>query len=90
MRAGREAILELAARHGAKNVRLFGSGARGEGGPTSDVDWLVEMEKGRSRLDFVGLWQDLEGLLGCKVDVVEAEGLHWYIRDKVLKEAVPL
>jgi len=86
----REAILNLAAQHGARNVRVFGSVARGEAGPESDVDFLIEMEEGRSLLDLVAFWQDLEELLGRKVDVVERTGLHWYIRDKVLKEALPL
>jgi len=86
----RDEVLRIAASYGARNVRVFGSVARGEVGPKSDVDFLVEMEEGRSLLDLVGLWQDLENLLGCKVDVVEPEGLHWYIRDRVLQEAVPL
>jgi hypothetical protein len=86
----REGILRLAAQHGAKNVRIFGSAARGEAEASSDIDFLVEMEDGRSLLDLVGLWQDLEELLGRRVDVVEPEGLHWYIRDRVLEEAVPL
>jgi len=83
-------ILQIAAQHGAKNVRIFGSAARGDSGPSSDIDFLVEMEERRSLLDLVGLWQDLEALLGRKVDVVEPEGLHWYVRDRVIKEAVPL
>jgi len=86
----RDEVLRIAASYGARNVRVFGSVARGEVGPKGDVDFLVEMEEGRSLLDLVGLWQDLENLLGCKVDVVEPEGLHWYIRDRVLQEAVPL
>ena len=86
----REEVLRVAARHGARNVHIFGSAARGEAGPSSDVDFLVELEEGRSLLDLVGLWQDLERLLDRPVDVVEPEGLHWYIRDKVLREAVPL
>jgi len=90
LKTKREDVLRVAARHGARNVRVFGSAAKGEAGPTSDVDFLVEMEPGRSLLDLVGLWQDLEELLGRKVDVVEDEGLHWYIRDRVLKEAVSL
>jgi predicted nucleotidyltransferase len=86
----REDVLRVAARHGARNIRVFGSAARGEAEPSSDVDFLVELEEGRSLLDLVGLWQDLEKLLERPVDVVEPEGLHWYIRDKVLREAVPL
>jgi predicted nucleotidyltransferase len=90
LQANREAILRLAAFHGAKNVRVFGSAARGEAGPESDIDFLVEMEEGRSLLDLVGLWQDLEQMLDHPVDVVESEGLHWFIRDRVVQEAVPL
>jgi hypothetical protein len=90
LKAKRADILRIAALHGARNVRIFGSAARGDEGPTSDVDFLIELEEGRSVLDLAGLWQDLEELLARKVDVVEPEGLHWYIRDRVLKEAVPL
>ncbi len=90
LKAKREEILRIAAKHGARNVRVFGSAARGEAGPASDVDFLVEMEEGRSLLDHVALWQDLEELLGCKVDVVSDKALHWYIRDRVRAQAVPL
>lgn len=86
----REDILRIAARHGARAVRVFGSAARGDSGPSSDVDFLVELEDGRSLFDLVGLQQDLEKTLERPVDVVEPEGLHWYIRDKVLSEARPL
>lgn len=86
----RKAILAAAARHGATNVRVFGSVARGEAGPASDLDVLVDLEPERSLFDLGGLLVDLEGLLGCKVDVVTEKGLHWYVRDRVLREAVPL
>ncbi|HEY0069718.1 MAG TPA: nucleotidyltransferase domain-containing protein [Chloroflexia bacterium] len=86
----REEILAIATNHGARNVRLFGSVARGDAGSDSDVDILVEMEPGRSLLDLSGLLLDLEDLLGCSVDVATENGLHWYIKDKVLREAVPL
>jgi predicted nucleotidyltransferase len=86
----REEILRIAAEHGARNVRVFGSAARGAAGAESDVDFLVEMEPGRSLLDHVALCQDLEELLGCKVDVVSEKALHWYIRDRVIAEAIPL
>lgn len=86
----REDILRVAAQHGAQKVRVFGSAARGDAGPDSDLDFLVEFEEGRSLLDVTALWQDLEELLGRKVDIVEPEGLHWYIRDRVLREALPL
>ena len=90
LQAKRADILRIAAQYGARNVRVFGSAARGEEGPSSDVDFLIEFEEGRSVLDLAGLWQDVEELLGRKVDVAEPEGLHWYILDRVLKEAVPL
>lgn len=86
----REEILATATKHGARNVRLFGSVARGDAGPDSDVDILVELEPGRSLLDLSGLLLDLEELLGCSVDVATENGLHWYVRDRVLREAVPL
>lgn len=86
----REEILRLAAKHGARNVRIFGSVARGEAGPESDIDFLVEAGPIHSRFFPGGFLADLEELLGRKVDVVSEKGLHWYIRDRVLKEAVPL
>lgn len=86
----REEILKLAARRGARNVRLFGSLARGEEEAGSDVDLLVEMEEGRSLLDLSHLLQDMEDLLGCPVHVVEPEALHRVIRRRILEEAVPL
>jgi len=70
----RAQILELAARHGASDVRLFGSVARGDEGPDSDVDFLVRMNQGRSLFDVGGLLMDLQDLLGCKVDVVTEHG----------------
>jgi predicted nucleotidyltransferase len=86
----REAILRIAREHGAVTVRVFGSVARGDANSESDIDFLVELEDGRSLLDLSRLWQDLEDLLERRVDIVEPNGLHWYIRDRVLHEAVPL
>ncbi len=86
----REQILRIAARHGARNVRVFGSIARGEADESSDIDLLVEMEPGRSLLDLGGLWSELNDLLGVRVDVVTEPGLRTRIRDRVLREAVPL
>ena len=86
----REEILRIAAQRGAYNVRIFGSAVRGEAGPDSDVDFLVELEPGRSLFDLGGLLMDLQSLLGREVDVVTEAGLHWYIRDQVLAEAKPL
>ena len=90
LKAKRQEILDIAARHGAHNLRVFGSVARGESGPKSDLDILVEMEPGKSLMDHVALMQDLEDLLQRKVDVVSERALHWYIRDRVLAEAIPL
>jgi predicted nucleotidyltransferase len=86
----REKILELAARHGASNVRVFGSLARGEGSEGSDLDLLVTLEDTRSLLDLVGLKQDIEDLLHRPVDVVTEPALSPYIRGRVLAEALPL
>jgi uncharacterized protein len=86
----REDILRIAAQHGAHNVRVFGSVARGDARPDSDVDLLVEMEAGRSLLDLGGLLMDLQALLGREVDVVTDKGLRDRIRTRVLQEARPL
>jgi predicted nucleotidyltransferase len=83
----RQEILHIAARHGAYNVRVFGSTASGESGPDSDVDFLVDMEPGRSLFDMGGLLVELQDLLGRQVDVVTEQSLHWYIRDQVIAEA---
>ena len=86
----RDDILQAAAERGAYNVRVFGSVARGEASSESDLDLLVDLEPNRSLFDLGGLLADLEDLLGCRVDVVTEQGLHWYIRDRVLSEARPL
>jgi uncharacterized protein len=90
LKSKRADILQVAAQHGARNVRVFGSVARGEARPDSDVDVLVELETGRSLLDLGGLLMDLQDLLGREVDVVTEPGLRDRIRERVLKEAVPL
>jgi hypothetical protein len=86
----RDEILRLAAKHGARNVRVFGSAARGEADTLSDVDLLVEMDPERSLLDLGGLWTDLHELLGVPVDVVTERGLRESIRQRVLEEAIAL
>lgn len=82
--------MRTASKHGARNVRIFGSVARGEARPDSDVDLLVEVGPDRTPFFPGGLIADLEELLGKKVQVVTPEGLHWYIRERVLEEAVAL
>jgi uncharacterized protein len=86
----REEILRIAASHGARNVRIFGSVARGESDETSDIDFLVDMEPDRSLFDVGGLLSDLRELLGRKVDVVSEKGIYWLLRRRILKEAKPL
>ena len=90
LRNKRNEILDIAARHGARKMRIFGSVLRGEAKLNSDVDFLVELETGRSLLDIIAIKQDLEDLLGCKVDVVTEAALSPYIRDEVLGQAVSL
>ena len=90
LKAKRPTILQIAAQHGASNVRVFGSVARGEDNTESDVDFLVTLADDRSLLDLVGLWQDLEDLLEQKVDVVTDGGLNERMRERVLREAVAL
>ena len=86
----RNDILRIAAQHGVQRIRVFGSVARGEAGPTSDVDFLIEVGPQHSPFFPGGLVADLEALLGRRVDVVEPEGLYAPLKDAVLKEAVPL
>jgi predicted nucleotidyltransferase len=86
----REEILRVAAKHGARNVRVFGSVARGKADTQSDVDFLVDMEPGRNLLDMGGLLMDLRKLLGREIDVVTERSLKPRIRTRVLQEAVVL
>lgn len=86
----RDEILVLANRHGARNVRLFGSVARGQANEESDLDVLVEAGPKTTAFFPGGLVADLEDLLGCKVDVLTEGALHPYVRERVLAEAVPL
>jgi uncharacterized protein len=86
----RNEILAIAQKHGAYNVRVFGSVVRDEDDELSDVDFLVDMTKGRSLLDMGGLLMDLQNLLGRKVDVTTEKGLRSRIRARVCREARPL
>lgn len=83
-------ILRIAKRHGAGNVRVFGSMARGEADDQSDLDLLVEMREGSSLLDHAALWLELQEIFTRKVDVVSENGIKDRIRERVLREAVPL
>ena len=86
----KDQILALAAKYGASNVRVFGSVARGTADENSDVDFLVNLAPGRSLFDLGGLLYELQKLLGRNVDVITPAGLRPRIRDRVLKEAVPI
>ncbi len=86
----RDEILRVASRHGAYNVRVFGSVARGDARPDSDVDFLVDVGPKRTAFFPGGLIADLEELLGRRVEVVTPGGLYARLRDRVLREAVPL
>jgi predicted nucleotidyltransferase len=86
----RHEILSIAASHGARNVHVFGSFARGEAVVGSDLDLLVQLDPGYSLLDIIAIKQDLEDLLGCEVDVVTEAAISPYIRERVLREATAL
>lgn len=90
LRARRDELLQLADSHGARNVRVFGSVARGDADGSSDVDFLVDMEQGRSLFDLGALLMDLRDALGCDVDVVTEKGLRERIKPRVLAEAQEL
>jgi uncharacterized protein len=90
LQSKRKEILQIARRNGATNVRVFGSVARGEARPDSDIDFLVDLEANRSLLDLARLLRELQDLLNCPVDVVTEAGLRPRLRPQVLKEARPL
>ena len=90
LKSRRNDILQIAAKHGAHNVRVFGSVARGEADSQSDIDLLVEFKRGTTLLGHAALIQELEEFLGVKVDVVSDRGLRERVRDRVLNEAVAL
>jgi hypothetical protein len=88
LRENRDEILRIAAGHGGQDLRIFGSWARGEARPDSDIDILVKLDPGHSLLDLIAIEQDLEDLLGCKIDVLTEASISPYIREQVLKDAV--
>ena len=90
LKAKRDEILRTAIKYGVSNVRIFGSVARGEADTASDIDLLVDVEPGRTLFDLSELLFDLQELLGHDVDLVTEKGLHNRIRERVLKEAIPL
>ena len=90
LKARREELLSVAARYGARDVRVFGSIARGEAGPGSDVDLLVTLDPGVTLLKHAALVRELEALLGMKVDVVSDRGLRPRVRERVLRDAIPV
>lgn len=90
VQSNRDEILRIAAKHGARNVRVFGSVARGQAGLTSDLDLLVQLDPGYSLLDLIAIKQDVEDLLHCEVDVVTEAAISPYIRDQVLREVTAL
>ncbi len=90
LKGRRRSLLRLADRCGARNVRLFGSVARGEAGPKSDVDLLVDMDAGRGMFDLIEFEEKAADLLGCEVDVLTVPALSPYLRDRILAEARPL
>ena len=90
LRQRRHEILKLASQHGACNVRVFGSAARGEADGDSDIDFLVELEPDRTLFELGALLMDLQDLLGRKVDVVTDDSIYWLLRRRILKEAVSL
>ncbi|MCB9456922.1 MAG: nucleotidyltransferase family protein [Anaerolineaceae bacterium] len=92
LRTHRDAIVALAERYGAYNVRVFGSVARGESTPDSDVDLLITARKGVTMFDLVGLWLDLQELLECEVSLTTDDEIprHERFMQRVRKDAVPL
>jgi uncharacterized protein len=90
LKAKRNEILAIAKRHGVVSIRVFGSVARGEEKANSDVDFIVEVGPKHSSWFPAGLQQDLESLLGVRVDIVTSKSLHWYIRDRAMAESKPL
>jgi uncharacterized protein len=90
LRGNRDEILRIATRHGARDIRIFGSVARGDSGPNSDIDILLKLDPGRSLLDIIAIQQDVEDLIGCEVDVVTEAAISAYIREEVLREAIGL
>src|SRR5439155_5626714 len=90
IRQCRQRLLDAARRHGARNLRVFGSVARGDETPESDVDFLVELEPGRTLLDLIGFQQEAEEILGVGVDVAAPRMMKERVRARAMREARPV
>jgi uncharacterized protein len=90
LRQKRNDILAIADKYGATNLRIFGSVARGDDRPDSDIDILIDQENRWSLFDHIGMMQDFEDLLGCKVDLVTADAVRERIKDRIFKDAIVL
>lgn len=88
--AKRELILDIAARHGARNIRVIGSVARGQDTERSDLDLLVDLDEDRSYMDLGEFVADVRDALQCEVQIVPSDSLHRLLRDRILSEAKPL
>lgn len=86
----KEHILAIAAKYGASNVRVFGPAVKGVADPNCDIDFLIDLERGRTLFDLGGMIVDLQQLLERNVNVVTEDSLHWYIKDRILSEARPI
>ena len=89
-RSEKDQILRLAASYGVHNIRIFGSVARGDSSPSSDIDFLVDLDPDRRLMDLGGLLTDLQEILHAPVDVATERMLRPTVRDRALREAVPL
>lgn len=90
IRDKKKQILAIAAKHGASNVRIFGSAVNGTADPNGDIDFLIDLERNRCLFDLGGLIVDLQQLFERNVNVVTENSLHWYIKDRILREARPI
>jgi len=90
IKAIRDEIISVAEAHGAHNIRIFGSFVRGEQKKESDLDLLADIDPEKSLIDQAALIRELEELLHIKVDLVETDCLHWFIKDTIMQEAIPL
>lgn len=83
-------VAEVMRRRGVVRASMFGSVARGEASPVSDIDFLVEFEQGRTLLDLAGLGLDLKEALGCDVDVATPNSLHPALKEEIMRDLVPI